>query len=79
MKSDETIIKFNNRYTFLLEESTEEIPETCELKIIIIAYIDTLQDDIGRKLRSNIAKFKDGPHHPKVIKTLRDAMNQVKL
>ena len=31
----------------LLEESTEEIPETCESKIIIIAYINTLQDDVG--------------------------------
>ena len=76
MGSDETIIEFNNRYTVLLEENMEEIPETCESKIIIIAYINALQDDVGRKLRSNIAKFKDEPHYPKVIKTLRDAMNQ---
>ena len=54
----------------------EEIPETCESKIIIIAYINVLQDDVGRKLRLNIAKFEDKPHHPKAIKTLRDSMNQ---
>ena len=60
----------------LLEESTEEIPETCKSKIIIVAYINVLQDDVGRKLRLNIAIFKDEPHHPKAIKTLRDTMNQ---
>ena len=42
MKSNKTIIKFNDRYTVLIEESTEEIPETCESKIIIVAYINTL-------------------------------------
>ena len=47
MRSDETIIEFNDRYTVLLEESTKEIPETCESKIIIVAYIDALQDDVG--------------------------------
>ena len=36
MKSDETIIEFNDRYMVLLEESTEDGPETCESKIIII-------------------------------------------
>ena len=72
MQPEETIIKFNDRYTVLLEESIEEIPETCKLKIIIV----TLEDDIGRKLRLNIAKFEDEPHHPKAIKTLRDTMNQ---
>ena len=76
MKPDKTIIEFNDRYTVLLEESTEEIQETCESEIIIVAYIDALQDDIGRKLRSNTTKF-DKPHHLKAIKTLRDAMNQV--
>ena len=75
MKPDETIIEFNDRYTVLLKESTEEIPETCKSKIIIVAYIDALQDDVGRKLRANIAKFEDEPHHPKAIRTLRDAMN----
>ena len=34
------------------------------------------KDDVGRKLRSNIAKFKDELHHPKAIRTLRDAMTQ---
>ena len=76
MRSNETIVKFNNRYTILLEESMEEFPETCESKTIIIAYTDALQHDIRRKLRSNIGKFKDKPHHPKAIKTLRDVMNQ---
>ena len=76
MMSDKTIIEFNERYTVLLEERTEEIPESCESKIIIVAYIDALQDDVGRKLRSNIAKFKDEPDHPKAIRTLRDAVNQ---
>ena len=76
MKSDETIVKFNDRYMVLLEESTEEIPETCKSKIIIVAYFDTLQDDVGRKLRSNIANFEEEPCHQKAIKPLRDAMNQ---
>ena len=49
MKPDKTIIEFNNKYTVLLEESTEEITETCESKIIIVVYIDALQDNIGRK------------------------------
>ena len=47
MKSNKTIIEFNDRYTVLLEESTEEILETCKSKIIV-AYINTLQDDVGR-------------------------------
>ena len=70
MKADKTIIEFNDKCTVLLEESTEEISETCKSKFIIVAYIDTLQDDIARKLRSNIVKFEDEPHHPKAIKTL---------
>ena len=76
MKSDKTIIEFNDRYTVLLEESTEEVPEICKSKIIIVAYIDALQDNVGRKPRSNIAKFEDEPCHPKAIRTLRNAMNQ---
>ena len=51
MKPDETIIEFNDRYTVLLEESMEEIPETSKSKIIIVACIDALKDNIGRKLR----------------------------
>ena len=47
MRSDETIIEFNDRYTVLSEESPEEIPETCKSKIIIVAYINALQDDVG--------------------------------
>lgn len=69
MRPDESFL-INNRYTVLLEESTDEIPETCSSKIVIIAYTDTLHDGIGRKLRSTIAKFEDEPHHPKAIRTL---------
>ena len=29
MRPDESILVFNDRYTLLLEESTDEIPETC--------------------------------------------------
>ena len=80
MRSDETIIEFNDRYTVLLKESTEEVPEACKsnyiIIIIIVAYIDALQDDIGRKLQSNIAQFEDKPCHPKAIRTLRGTMNQ---
>ena len=76
MRPDESILIFNDRYTVLLEESTEEIPETCRLKTVIVAYIDTLHDDIGRKLRSNTAKFAEDPHHPKAIRTLCDTSNQ---
>ena len=65
MWSDEYIIEFNDRYTTLLEESTDEIPKTCKSKIVIVAYIDALYDSFGRKLRSNIAKFEDDPCHPK--------------
>ena len=69
MRSDKMIIEFNDRYTVLLKKSTEEVPESCKSKIIILVYIDALQDDIGRKLQSNIAKFEDEPHHPKAIRT----------
>ena len=49
---------------------TDEIHENCRSKIVIIAYIDTLYIDMGRKLRSNISKFEDDPCHPKAIRSL---------
>ena len=49
MRPKESVLIFNDRYTILLEESTDEIPETCSSKIVIIAYINTLHDDIGKK------------------------------
>ena len=76
IRANESIIEFNNRYTVLLEESTDEIPETCSSKIVIVGYINTLYDDVGRKLRSNIVKFDNDPCHPKAIKSLQDTMNQ---
>ena len=61
MRPDKSVLIFNDRYTVLLEESTEEIPETYRSKIVIVAYIDALHDDIGRKLPSNITKYEDDP------------------
>ena len=58
------------------ERHTHTIPETCKSKIVIVAYINAPHDDIGRKLRSNIANLEDEPHHPKAIRTLCNMMDQ---
>ena len=36
MRPEESILVFNDRYTVLLEESLDEIPEMCSSKIIIV-------------------------------------------
>ena len=76
MRPDESTLVFNNMYTILLEETTDELPETCSSKAGIVTYIDSLHDDISRKLRSNIAKFEDDQCHPKASRTLCDTMDQ---
>ena len=76
MRPEESILVFNDRYTLLLEESTNEISETCSSKIIIVAYTDAIHDEISRKLRSSITKFKNHPSHLKAIRTLCDIMDQ---
>ena len=76
MRPDESVLIFIDRYTVLLEESTDEIPVTCSSKIITVTYIDALHDGIGRKLCSNIEQSEDDPHHPRAIRTLWDTMDQ---
>ena len=74
MQPDESIIEFNDWCTILLEESTNEIPEACRSKIVIVAYSDALHDNVGRKQIKH-SKVHD-PCHPKAIRSVCDTMDQ---